>query len=490
MRQCTSMFAQARNKRQTWRGFGMRTPVTRQSVSRIDSSCQDALIAKNPNRRPMPEQPELLHSFGALRAYLHAAQTLAPCDKLWRSLALMQMRQPHELAEAWLPYIKDHFARSASQVTPRVHVELKDRDLTLTFVDSMGLSAFMARESLKPDELWASIVCCLDLQVDKQGHLERLGVKGMDMLASATHLHSLIALNLTRTDLTSPALLGLIDAPHCQQIQHLILDNNSLTHADLCTFLEDHTWPLRTLSLESTNPHPLAVESIAYNPHTRRSLEILNLRSTSLQEDSFKALMMWRPEHLHSLNLAMNDLSTHSFDLFAQGSYPALERLDLGWCRLDDEHMAALCTHLNAPHLHTLLLPINQITAKGLTALTQSRWAHTLTHLCLSRNPLALDGIKALCEDTSFPSLRTLDLSRTQLTAECIDALLECEWLHNLTHLNLGWCNIRNEGALALAASGKLHNLKTLDLSWSQVDQDVIQTLRKDPACAHIDILA
>jgi uncharacterized protein (TIGR02996 family) len=102
-----------------------------------------------------------------------------------------------------------------------------------------------------------------------------------------------------------------------------------------------------------------------------------------------------------------------------------------------------------------------------------------LERLYLARNELTDEGAVALAESRGLGALRVLCLGGNEITDEGVTAIAEGRGLGNLVTLELNATGITDEGLEAIATSRTLKSLRKLKLAPAEVSRGAVEQLRK-----------
>lgn len=147
--------------------------------------------------------------------------------------------------------------------------------------------------------------------------------------------------------------------------------------------------------------------ALAKSPHLG-TLTSLNLSGAGLGSTFASSVA-----HLRSLEvlcLSGMSLGDAAVEIFAAGTYPALQRLYLARNELSDE---------------------------GLTALAKARGLGNVRTLCLGGNEISDEGVVALAGAKGLGNLVTLELNATQVTDEGLEAIAKSRALKSLKKVNV-----------------------------------------------------
>ncbi len=206
----------------------------------------------------------------------------------------------------------------------------------------------------------------------------------------------------------------------------------------------------------------------------------LELSSLSLTSASVR-LLAKSPAvaHLLRLDLRNNKLDAAAVEALAASPHlKGLLELELSQNDIGDEGLLALASSERGfPRLRRLRLSSVKATAKGIAALSRSRFPE-LRSLDLSYNRLDLRAARALAHSSSFPELTGLNLGSTNLDDRRAHALAEASGLPKLTSLDLiDNKKLTADGAVALIRSPNLAGLRGLDLSGCPVGTPTVEAL-------------
>lgn len=206
----------------------------------------------------------------------------------------------------------------------------------------------------------------------------------------------------------------------------------------------------------------------------------LELSSLSLTSASVR-LLAKSPAvaHLLRLDLRNNKLDAAAVEALAASPHlKGLLELELSQNDIGDEGLLALASSERGfPRLRRLRLSSVKATAKGIAALSRSRFPE-LRSLDLSYNRLDLRAARALVHSSSFPELTGLNLGSTNLDDRRAHALAEASGLPKLTSLDLiDNKKLTADGAVALIRSPNLAGLRGLDLSGCPVGTPTVEAL-------------
>jgi uncharacterized protein (TIGR02996 family) len=351
----------------------------------------------------------------------------------------------------------------------------------------------------------------------RRGFIAYLRITAMQFMRYARTLFRTVPIQGLHLRALGAQLPEVVASPFVKQLTSLDLASNRLGEHDLKALTSSpHLDNLTELSL----PHTVAGNNLRALAGWQQlsCLRRLDLTYTELDAEVLRSLVAFDLHALTWLNLSQNRPGLTGMQLLGSSSnLRNLRHLDLGWCEIDAESLAALVHGKGLPHLASLDLTANRpLGRSGLRTLVTSPLARQLTHLTLSRVsndpgtfagllldhqlkrlrhlalqhvPTGVEGAAALAE-AGFDSLVTLDLSSAQLGAEGSKRLAQSPTLGNLQHLDLTDNQIGDAGARALAASPYLTNLRRLDLGDNDIGPEGIAALAASPILERVEELS
>jgi Ran GTPase-activating protein (RanGAP) involved in mRNA processing and transport len=252
---------------------------------------------------------------------------------------------------------------------------------------------------------------------------------------------------------------SVLSRDNVQQLQALLRQNTALQHL----FLRENS--LRSAGLAKIAP-------ALYRNTSIRSLDLAQNGLHDIDSANVLRELIRRNKTIASLCLAENTFGSNAAAarIILEGlrSNTAIQQLDLGGCRLDDQGLSVLANALAIRNASILELDLrwNRITSVGVHALVGDNVeaVKTLTKLCLSGNLIRCEGATMLAdalEHNAIPSLKQLQLDSCGIDDDGFVALVYAlEQDTSLQILHLGGNSVGERGFIGLAES--LPNMKGL----------------------------
>jgi len=298
------------------------------------------------------------------------------------------------------------------------------------------------------------------------------GVEGIEALANTPFQH-LKELYLEAAGLDATCMGILVQAPFFPQLKKLDLYNNY-----------------------SSGERGIRDEGvIAFSEglkNTDCSLEELSFGNCSLTDKSAQALAeVDGLSGLTQLDLSTNDIGADGFQAIASSpSFSSLKRLDLQSTRPSEDSLKVLLSSSTLTQLETLNLYDSHVQDAHLLGLEDMEQHLPKLHsLDVSNNQISTKGLIALSQAPQLSTIRDLDLGNNAIDDEGLKALLSSPHLESLTSLRLNWASITNEGLQALTQSPKLSQLTILSITGCNIDNEGIKMLATSPHMANIEHL-
>jgi hypothetical protein len=191
-------------------------------------------------------------------------------------------------------------------------------------------------------------------------------------------------------------------------------------------------------------------------------------------------------KHLKVEHEHVGDAVLRLVEAIQPGILEKLELIDVG---LTDEGAAQLAQLPQLAQVTSLTLSCNQLTAKGIEALLQSRYLKHIRQLDLGSRkynpyysfvepqPVGDEGARILGKSHLFGQLQTLHLANAAVGVDGVTALANVENTSKLRILDLSYNPIGFQGCQALAKTKILQSIRELDLSLCELDDPAIDHL-------------
>lgn len=249
--------------------------------------------------------------------------------------------------------------------------------------------------------------------------LESLRLSGRQMSSAGAaalakaKAERLKALSFSGGDLGDEGLSQLLCAAWVCGLERLELDDCGIGPAGAVALAQaEHMACLSVLSLRDNQLGARGARALALAKHLAK-LEVLDLSNNTIGDEGLEALVeasLW--PKLRELRLVAAQITSRGACALAKAAKPfaALEVLDLGSNRIDDEGGQALAHSERLPALRRLELGANALGARGMAALVRAQSLRRLEFLGLVSNPLSPSEARALVQDLWQPSLRRVQL--------------------------------------------------------------------------------
>ena len=292
--------------------------------------------------------------------------------------------------------------------------------------------------------------------------------EGAAALAKSPHLGALTNLELYANNLGDPGVIALAESPTLARLNRLSIGYNHFTPTAVERLASSpHLTGLTKLAASGNkNFGGAGLAALARSPLAGR-LTDLNIGCCGLKPVDTRHLNAPAFSGLRELWFKGEPGFPDRIDAEVLGKSPhlaGLQALGLERVALGDDGLTALATGPGAANLHTLMIPENGITARGIQALARAEKFRTLRNLYLRKNPIGPDGA-ALAESPYLHGLRKVDLRECDLGEEGMLALLRAPWLAKVVAFDFGWNKLGDRFAVELAKQPFLANFIELDLS-------------------------
>lgn len=238
------------------------------------------------------------------------------------------------------------------------------------------------------------------------------------------------------------------------------------------------------------------LRSLLHGEQPQNGADLWGILSQAYALDAQWYEAQWRP-YLSDRTLPVLTLNSPSMIEQARAILPTHAKcaIDLGGLKLGDARILEILSGANLPQIQRLSLRDNQLTARGIMAISRLKYAKNLTGLDVSDNSIGQEGVKSIVCNKGFKHIQHLGIeniqtnhvlapfARSKLKLTQLDAsrnrfhkdyknrywhaepLAQDKCFKSLKVLNLRETLLCNDSLALLAHTANLSNLEQLNVS-------------------------